>query len=180
VSTREDDDGDRCDDRSEFEHDEALAEIDRCRAQPYDGEYVSSPVAVQDAQVPDGALDLLVPDLSGRWPEPRLLWQTDVWHLRHRTAVDLTSMGPREARWLLGVVKDLAVRLHAVAAHDEAVTTSSGLRRMLHAAGIPMIASLEAHVWLESTLLVRSLRATVAEGGDDGDGDRPATGPGPA
>ncbi len=35
--------------------------------------------------VKDDSLDLLVPNLSDRWPEPRLLWQRDVWFMRHRT-----------------------------------------------------------------------------------------------
>lgn len=173
-----DDDDDRCDDRSEFEHDEAEAEVDRSRASPFGGEYVQSLVAVQDAQVPDGALDLLVPRLDGRWPEPRLLWQTDVWHMRHRTTIDVASMGPTEARWLLGVVEGLAVALHEVAARDEVLTTSSGLRRALDAAGVPMIADLDPYVWLESTDLVRSLRARLA--GEDDGGPGSATGPGPA
>ena len=51
VSTYEDDDG-RCEDRSEFEQEEfeadRAAEIDRCRAQPYGGDYVKNLVAEGD------------------------------------------------------------------------------------------------------------------------------------
>lgn len=163
VVTAWEDDDDRCDDRREFEADRA-GEVARSRSVPFGGDYIKSLGAVQDAEVPDHALDLMVPRLDARWPEPRLLWQTEVWHMRHRTTVDVRSMGPGEARWLLGVLEGLAVRLHAVAAHDEVLTTSSGLRRTYAAVGVEMIACLNPHVWLEATLLVRELRDRAGEG----------------
>lgn len=144
------------------------------RAQPYCGGYVPSLVAVQDAQVKEDSLELLVPDLSARWPEPRLLWQTEVWFTRHRTRVPLDGLDADGARRLLATIEAMAERLHAVAALDESLTASSGLRRAMAHLGVPLVADLAASAWLESTLLVRSLRAVVA----GGDGPRRTTGPG--
>jgi hypothetical protein len=113
---------------------------------------------VQDAAVKDNSLDLLVPDLSDRWPEPRLLWQHDVWFLRHRTRVPIDDLDADGARWLLDAVYDIAEGLHAVAARDEELTTSTGLRRAMAHAGVPLVSEIEPDVWLESTTLVRVLR----------------------
>lgn len=179
MSTFEDDDGDRCDDRREFEQEEFAAETEaevaRSRSQPYGGEYVQSLIAVQDAPVKEDSLDLLVPELSDRWPEPRLLWQRDVWFSRHRTRVPLHNLDADAARRLLATIEGMAERLHGAAARDESLTASSGLRRAMAHAGVPLIGDLEPSVWLESTLLVRSLRAVA-----NSDGSGRATGPGPA
>lgn len=56
--------------------------------------HIDDLTAVADEQVEDGALDLLVPGLDGRWPEPRALWQDEVFFLRDRTRVDVASLGP--------------------------------------------------------------------------------------
>jgi len=158
VNPHEDDD-DRCDDRREFEHEQDETEIARSRSVPFGEDYVQSLVAVQDAQVPGTALALLVPGLHHRWPEPRVLWQDEVWWTRDRCRLDIEYASQDDLRWLLGQVRALAPELHAVAARDEDLMTSSGLRRTLAAAGIRMIRDTDPMAWAGSTVLVRSLRA---------------------
>lgn len=123
--------------------------------------YVQDLMAVQDAQVPGHALDLLAPGLCHRWPEPRVLWQDAVWWARDRVELDLDYAAADDARWLLGELHG-ALTLHGAAARDEELTTSTGLRRALDAAGIPMIGDHDPAVWLESTVLVRALRRIAA------------------
>jgi len=135
---------------------------DRCRGDdsslPFGPGYLESLLALEDAPVKEGSLDLLVPDLSDRRPEPRLLSQRDVWILPHRTLVPLDDLDEDGARRLLDVIGDLAGDLHRVAARDEALTTSSGARWAMAAADVPTIAELDPRVWVESTVLVRALR----------------------
>ena len=86
------DDDDRCD---EWEQDK-----DGRRVLPFGPSYMESLMAVEDALVKDEVLDAAVP-LDGRWPEPRLLWQTGVFHLRDRTCVDLARAPKVELEWVL-------------------------------------------------------------------------------
>lgn len=121
--------------------------------------YIDDLTAITDEQVKDTALDLLVPDLDGRWPEPRALWQDEVFFLRDRTRIDVAALAPVDAGWLLSVLEELGPALHAAAARDEALTTSSGLRRAMAAAGVPAVADLDPLEWLAGTVLVRRLVA---------------------
>jgi len=125
---------------------------------PFGPGYLDNLLALEDAPVKEGSLNMLVPDLSDRWPEPRLLSQREVWFLPHRTLVPLDDLDEDGARRLLDAIKDLAADLHRVAARDEALTTSSGTRWAMAAAGVPTIAELDPHAWLESTVLVHALR----------------------
>jgi len=125
---------------------------------PFGPGYLDNLLALEDARVKEGSLDLLVPDLSDRWPEPRLLAQTELWFARGRTPASVADLDGDGARRLLGAIHALASNLHRVAARDEALTTSSGARWAMAAAGVPTIAELDPHAWLESTVLVRALR----------------------
>ncbi len=155
---------DEFDDDRDQQQDAAGSEAagDRCKdndsSLPFGPGYLDNLLALEDAPVKEGSLDLLVPELSDRWPQPRLLAQRDVWFLLHRTRVPLDDLDEDEARSLLDAIEDLATDLHRVAARDEALTTSSGTRWAMAAAGIPTIAGLDPRAWLESTVLVRALR----------------------
>ena len=113
-------------------------------------------MAVEDALVKDEVLDVVMP-LDGRWPEPRLLWQTEVFHLRDRTTVDLTAPCAGELEWLLEHLRDNVSLWHAAASRDEERTTSSAARWALWETGVATIGATDPTVWLESTLLVRWL-----------------------
>ncbi len=159
MSDRDEFDDDR-DQHQNPEDPEAAGE--RCRgddsSMPFGPGYLDNLLALEDARVKEGSLDLLVPDLSDRWPEPRLLAQTELWFARGRTPASVADLDGDGARRLLGAIHALASNLHRVAARDEALTTSSGARWAMAAAGVPTIAELDPHAWLESTVLVRALR----------------------
>lgn len=142
------DDDDRCD---EWEQDE-----DGRRVLPFGPSYMKSLLAVEDALVKDDVLDAVVP-LDGRWPEPRLLWQTDVFHLRDRTCLDLARACEGELEWVLEHLRDDAGMWHAAAARDEERTTSSAARWAMRETGVATVEETDPGVWLESTLLVRWL-----------------------
>ena len=139
----------------------------------YGPDYVTSLMAVQDAVATDDALDALVPGLCHRWPEPRLLWQDEVWWTRDRVCLDLDYASPDDARWLLDAIEDLAPVLHRAAARDEDALTSTGLRTALAAVGVPLTADLDPDAWLESTVLVRTLRRIAAAPDRAGTGREP-------
>lgn len=141
-----DDDDDRCDDRSEEEEHFA----------PYGPGYVASLVAVQDAVVTTEVLDQVL-DLANRWPEPRALHQTDVWFMPDRVCLALADLDAEAASALLGHIRALAYDLHAVAAKDEQLTTSTALRWAMEQSDVPLTADLNPHTWLDGTALVRWL-----------------------
>lgn len=113
---------------------------------------------MQDARIDADVLDALIP-LPGRWPDPRVLTEQDerFW-LRDGEEIAVADLGPAEVEWLLRWLADLVPVLHARAAADEALTTSTGLRRALAAAGVPLVAETDPLAWLESTRLVRALQ----------------------
>jgi hypothetical protein len=114
---------------------------------------------VQDAKVDSDVLDDLVP-LHGRWPDPRVLTeQGERFWLRDGEELVVADLDPPEVEWLLGWLTSLAPVLHDRAARDELLTTSTGVRRSLKAAGVLLVAETPPLVWLESTELVRALRA---------------------
>lgn len=120
-------------------------------------------MATTDQTITDDLLDRVLPlDAGGRWPEPRALWQRDVFHLHDRTPVDVDSLDARGARDLLVLLAGLAPVLHARAAIDERLTTCSGLRTAMATAGVPTVGDTDPDLWLESTLLVRVLRTRAA------------------
>lgn len=130
--------------------------------QPFGPGYMENLLAMEDSPVKPGSLDLLVPGLHDRWPEPRLLNQRELWFQQNRIPVAVDTLDAEGARRLLRVIVGLAEDLHRVAARDEALTTSSGIRWALASAGVPMVEDLDPLSWLESTLLVRHLRDTCA------------------
>lgn len=115
---------------------------------------------MQDARVDEEVLRLLIP-LRGRWPDPRVLTEQDsrFW-LCDVEVLDVAELEPQEVRWLLDwLTGDLLPVLHRRAVQDEELTTSTGLRRAMQAAGVPLVAETDPAAWLESTPLVRALRA---------------------
>lgn len=114
--------------------------------------------ALEDAVVPADALDVAVP-LGGRFYDPRLLWQTDVFWIHQRTRLDLTSLTEDQAVELLGWLRRHTVLLHREAVRDEDTGTSTAVRWALAQVGVPAIADLDPWEWLEATPLLRWLSA---------------------
>lgn len=110
-------------------------------------------------------LDDLVP-LHGRWPDPRVLTEQDekFW-LYDGEEIEVAGMSAAEVEWLLAWLVQLAPALHRRAVLDEDLTTSTGVRRALRSAGVPLVAETAPLVWLESTRLVRRLRSMSAASG---------------
>ena len=167
MSDREEFENDRDQDHGQQERESAG---DRCSGggpdddslAPFGPGYVENLLAMEDSPVKPGSLDLLVPGLHDRWPEPRLLNQREMWFQRNRILVAVDALDEDGARRLLRVIVSLAEDLHRVAARDEALTTSSGARRAMASVGVPMVDELDPRAWLESTVLVRYLRGRCA------------------
>lgn len=115
-------------------------------------------LALGDSQVRPEALALLVPCLCCRWPEPRAFDQDDVFFLPDREQLDVHGLSPADRADLLAFLQATADDLWQAAVRDERLTTSSGLRRALAAAGIPTVEQTPPAEWLEATVLVRRLR----------------------
>ena len=141
-----------------------MRRADEAFRRPWGRGYVGALGAVSDAVLTADALDRAVP-LGERWPEPRIVDQDAVLHLRDRTAVYLSALGPRDAARLLEHVLGLAAVLHEAAVCDEELTTSTALRWAMEQAGVPAVSDLDPVVWLESSVLVRALRGIAAGGG---------------
>ncbi len=105
--------------------------------------------ATRDAVLTRDALDAAV-GLDQRWPEPRLLDQTDVFYLWDRTRMDLDGLAQRDLAWLLGYLRENAAAWHAAAVADERHTTSTALRWALEQAGVPLVESLDERDWLRA------------------------------
>jgi hypothetical protein len=85
------------DDRSEWEHEKAVAEIARSRASPFGGTASSRSSRCRTPRSPR-VLELLVPDPDDRWPKPRpLSSRPGPAFARRRTTVDAASMTPVRA-----------------------------------------------------------------------------------
>lgn len=112
---------------------------------------------LDDAPIPPAALGLHVP-LTARWPEPRLLHQTEMWFEPDGHPLWLRFADPSRLAVVLLTILRLAPVLHRRAADDERLATSSAMRRSLAHLGVPGIDELDPAVWIESTELVRWLR----------------------
>lgn len=111
-----------------------------------------------DALLTGQALDAVV-GLGQRWPEPLALHQTERFFLEDRTEIRTEHLDADLARDLLDLLTIYADPLHETACRDEQATTSSAVRWLLDGLGVPPVAAHEPEVWLESTELVRWLRA---------------------
>ncbi|GAC1439363.1 MAG: hypothetical protein NVSMB55_00580 [Mycobacteriales bacterium] len=129
----------------------------RCRRGSDEAQYAEALVSLNDQVLTEEALDRAVP-LDGRWPEPRILRQAEVFYFPDRSWVQIPDLDGQEADVLLETLLGDASAFHAAAVRDEALTTPSGLRRALKAAGVPATADVDPVVWLDGTVLVRSLR----------------------
>lgn len=163
---RRDRDDDRRDECVDCACDECqdMRRADETFRRPYGPGYVGALGAVTDAVLTSDALDRLLP-LSGRWPEPRIVEQDEVYYFRDRTPVVLADLGPAEAAALLAHVRGLAAGLHQAAARDEGLTTSTALRWAMDQAGVPPVADLDPLAWLDASALVRALKARAGSGG---------------
>jgi len=116
---------------------------------------------LDDQLVTDEALDAVV-GLGARWPEPRALDQTRVFHLDDRGALSLRLLDDGGVADLLRLLELHADALHEVACCDDEATTSSAMEWALDELGVPPVHALDPRVWLESTELVRWLRSRAA------------------
>lgn len=128
---------------------------------PYGPAYVDSLVASRDQLITPEALDLAVP-LDGRWPEPRLLDQTDVFYLRDRTELPLDELDADDCATLLRLIRSDTALWHRAAVIHEDHTTSTALRWAYEQAGVPTAEALAPDEWLDQTRLVRWLTARAA------------------
>ena len=122
--------------------------------------WTKSVLAFDDALIDPDLLDHLLP-LDGRWPEPRLLDQVDVFYLRDRTRVDPQIFDAETAGWLLNELHTDLPDWHAAAVFDEESTTGSAARDAFAALGVRPVRGLDPQVWLASTVLVRFLRGVA-------------------
>lgn len=120
--------------------------------------YWLRPMSLDDQLVTDEALDAVV-GLGARWPEPRALDQTRVFHLDDRGALSLRLLDDDGAADLLRLLELHAEALHEVACCDDEATTSSALEWALDELGVPPVHAFTPRAWLEPTELVRWLRA---------------------
>lgn len=111
-----------------------------------------------DALLTEEAMDVVV-GLDQRWPEPRALHQTNVFFLEDRGRLLLWRLTAAEAARLLDLVLSLTRALHERAVCDEQATASSASWWVLTEFGVPRAEDLDPSLWLESTDLVRWLRA---------------------
>ncbi len=120
--------------------------------------YVRNLTALHDQVLTEQALDAAVP-LGGRWPDPRVLRQTDWWWMPDGERLELSRFGPADAAWLLRWLRDLAPRLHGRAAVDEDLTTPSAVLRAMEAAGVHGVEQVEPVAWVDGSPLARRLAA---------------------
>ena len=113
---------------------------------------------LDDELVSHEALDAVV-GLGARWPEPRALDQTATFHLDDRSVLSLRLLDEAGARDLLALLLGLADGLHEVACCDDEATTCSAMEWALDELRVPPVHAFAPEVWLESTELVRWLRA---------------------
>ena len=120
--------------------------------------YWLAPMSLDDPLVTDEALDTVV-GLGARWPEPRALDQTRVFHLDDRGALSLSLLDDDGVADLLRLLVLHADALHEVACCDDEATTSSAMEWALDELGVPPVHAFHPLVWLEGTEMVRWLRA---------------------
>ena len=113
---------------------------------------------LDDQFVTEEALDAVV-GLGARWPEPRALNQCKVFHLDDRGALSLRLLDEQGVADLLRLLELHAEALHEVACCDDEATSSSAMEWALDELGVPPVHAFTPRVWLESTELVRWLRA---------------------
>lgn len=118
-------------------------------------------MSMDDQIVTDEALDAVV-GLGARWPEPRALDQTRVFHLDDRSALSLRLLDPDDAARLLRLLVLHADALHEVASCDDQATAISALEWAFDEAGVPPVHAFTPRVWLESTEMVRWLRTRAS------------------
>ena len=120
--------------------------------------------ALEDALLPTEDLDRAVP-VGGRFYDPRLLWQTDVFWVHQRTRLDLAHLNDDGAAELLDWLRRHTVLLHREAVRDEESGTSTALRWALDEVGVTPTVDVDPWEWLEATPLVRWLAARAGGAG---------------
>lgn len=114
--------------------------------------------ALGDALLPSEDLDRAVPP-GGRFYDPRLLWQTDVFWLHQRTRLELAHLSDDGAAELLDWLRRHTVLLHREAVRDEETGTSTALRWALDEVGVTPTVDVGPWEWQEATPLLRWLAA---------------------
>lgn len=100
-------------------------------------------------------------DLTTRWPEPRLLYQTEVWVAQDRRRYQVEDLDGFDAEVVLRILFDHAAEWHEQAMRDEQLTLSSAMAWALLNLGVGFVHDFHPMVWLASTDLVRALQARV-------------------
>ncbi len=103
------------------------------------------------------ALSAFVP-VGPAWPDARLLDRTDLWVEADGSVWFLHHTEPWLLRRLAARLHELAELLHEQAAWNEQAAEESALLA-LASLGVPRVADVSPTRWLESTALMRYLRA---------------------
>lgn len=120
-------------------------------------------MCLDDQLVTDEAMDAVV-GLGARWPEPRALNQNRVFHMDDRGALSLRLLDDDGVADLLRLLELQADALLDVACCDDEAMTPTAMEWALDELGVPPVHAFAPRVWLESTELVRWLRARVGAG----------------
>lgn len=113
--------------------------------------------AFEDWLVDPEVLNIVAP-LWWRWPDPRLLEQTEAWYNLDRHRTDLDDLDANERAGLLEALCADARDWYAAAVEHEAQVTSTALRWIYAHCGVLSAEHLGPLGWLERTPLVRWLR----------------------
>lgn len=101
----------------------------------------------------------LTQPIGSRWPEPRLLWQTEEWLFASGVRIGLDEADLQVLNLVLDEILTSAYRLHQQAVDDESWLYASGAAVWWHRElGIPKTGDFSPETWVEATELVRWLR----------------------
>ena len=98
-----------------------------------------------------------------RWPEPRVLEQTVVWISPDRTTVRLDQLGTDGLYSILRQLHDHVDAWYKIAVQDEFAALSSALAWTYKSLDVRMVAEMHPLIWMESTALVREIRASLEQ-----------------